>query len=209
MTTPFWRTRRHIVPPRAARGVRRVAQGSESAVRADQPRRRVVNKNQAKFEQVLLYVLNKVGDKPKVGETVLHKLLYFIDFDFYEKFEENLMGATYIKNEFGPTANDLADAARRMAQRGEIKVEEVACFDYRQKRYRALKLSDLSALSAQEREHIDGVLARFADKTATELSAYSHGDVPWVASADGEPISYELVFYRDHPYTTRTYDDEL
>ena len=35
--------------------------------------------------------------------TVLYKLLYFIDFDYYEKFEEQLVGATYIKNHFGPT----------------------------------------------------------------------------------------------------------
>ncbi len=46
----------------------------------------------------LLYVLNKVGCKYNVGETVLYKLLYFIDFDFYEKYEEQLIGATYVKN---------------------------------------------------------------------------------------------------------------
>ena len=50
------------------------------------------------FRQVILYVLNKVGNEPNVGEKVLHKLLYFIDFDYYEKFEENLMGETYIRN---------------------------------------------------------------------------------------------------------------
>ena len=34
--------------------------------------------------------------------TVLYKLLYFIDFDYYEKFEEQLVGATYIKNHLDP-----------------------------------------------------------------------------------------------------------
>lgn len=53
---------------------------------------RVTEKNLDRFKQVLLYVLNKVGGKPNVGETVLHKLLYFIDFDYYEKVEENLTG---------------------------------------------------------------------------------------------------------------------
>ncbi|HED37805.1 MAG TPA: helix-turn-helix domain-containing protein, partial [Ignavibacteria bacterium] len=65
---------------------------------------RVTEKNLEKFKQVLLYILNKVGGKPNIGETVLHKLLYFIDFDYYEKFEESLMGATYIKNHHGPTS---------------------------------------------------------------------------------------------------------
>ena len=68
---------------------------------------RVTHKNLETFRQVLLYLLNKVGGKPNVGETVLHKLLYFIDFDYYEKYEENLMGATYIKNHHGPTSVEL------------------------------------------------------------------------------------------------------
>jgi len=53
-----------------------------------------------KFLQVLLYILNKVGGKPNVGMTVLYKLLYFIDFDYYEKYKEQLMGLTYIKNHY-------------------------------------------------------------------------------------------------------------
>ncbi|MCX6717225.1 MAG: helix-turn-helix transcriptional regulator, partial [Candidatus Taylorbacteria bacterium] len=50
----------------------------------------VPQKNLEKFKEVLLYILSRVGGKPNVGETVLYKLLYFIDFDFYEKFEEQL-----------------------------------------------------------------------------------------------------------------------
>src|SRR3989344_770525 len=38
-----------------------------------------------KFKQVLLYILSKVGGKPNIGQTVLYKLLYFVDFDYYEK----------------------------------------------------------------------------------------------------------------------------
>jgi len=58
----------------------------------------IPQKNLEKFKEVLLYVLSKVGGKPNVGEAVVYKLLYFIDFDFYEKFEEQLIGATYIKS---------------------------------------------------------------------------------------------------------------
>jgi transcriptional regulator with XRE-family HTH domain len=62
----------------------------------------VPQKNVEKFKEVLLYILNKVGSKPNIGETVTYKLLYFIDFNFYEKYEEQLIGATYIKNTYGP-----------------------------------------------------------------------------------------------------------
>jgi len=69
-----------------------------------QVRINVPQKNLEKFKEVLLYILNKVGSKPNIGETVIYKLLYFIDFDFYEKYEEQLIGATYIKNRYVPTA---------------------------------------------------------------------------------------------------------
>ena len=35
-----------------------------------------------KFENVLLYILEKCAGKPNVGETVLYKLLYFSDFNY-------------------------------------------------------------------------------------------------------------------------------
>ena len=54
----------------------------------------VPQKNVEKFKEILLYILNKVGSKSNVGETVIYKLLYFIDFDYYEKYEEQLIGAT-------------------------------------------------------------------------------------------------------------------
>lgn len=82
---------------------------------------RITEKNLDKFKQVLLYILNKVGGKPNVGETVLHKLLYFIDFDYYEEFEENLIGATYIKNYHGPTPVEFSKVIEEMQKAGEIK----------------------------------------------------------------------------------------
>ena len=53
----------------------------------------VPRKNLKKFKEALLYILGKVGAKPNVGETVLYNLLYFIDFNYYEKYEEQLIGA--------------------------------------------------------------------------------------------------------------------
>ena len=50
-----------------------------------------------KFKQVLLYILNKCGQKPNVGKTVLNKLLYFADFNYYEKYFESITGVEYVK----------------------------------------------------------------------------------------------------------------
>ncbi len=170
---------------------------------------RVTRKNIDKFKQVLLYVLNKVGGKPNVGETVLQKLLYFIDFDYYEKFEESLMGATYIKNHHGPTSIELGAIVKEMQKDGELEVVKSQYFKYQQKKYLARKRPNLEILSAREIEHIDDVLARLADKNAGEIEKYSHEDIPWKSAQDGQQLSYESVFYRDERYSVRNYDDEL
>lgn len=170
---------------------------------------RVMRKNLEKFKQVLLYIFGKVGGKPNVGETVINKLLYFIDFDYYEKFEENLMGATYIKNHHGPTPVELQTIIGEMQKNKEIEEVKSQYFTRLQKKYLPLKRADLSLLSGREIDHIDDVLARLSDKNASEISDYSHGDVPWLTSKDGEVISYESVFYRNDPYSVKNYDDEL
>jgi transcriptional regulator with XRE-family HTH domain len=170
---------------------------------------RITKKDLDKFKQVLLYILNKVGGKPNIGETVLHKLLYFIDFDYYEKFEENLMGATYIKNHHGPTSVELNTIIQEMQDEGDIEAVNSQYFKYSQKKYLPLKSPNLKNLSAREIEHIDNVLARLSDKNAIEIEKYSHEDIPWKSAREGKPISYESVFYRDEKYSVRNYDDEL
>lgn len=170
---------------------------------------RVTEKNLEKFKQVILYVLGKVGSKPNVGETVLHKLFYFIDFDYYEKYEENIMGATYIKNHHGPTSIELGSIIENMQKSGELEAVQSKYFKYEQKKYLPHKRPNLDILSAREIEHIENVLARLSDKNAKEIENYSHEDIPWKSAQDGEPLSYESVFYRDERYSVRNYNDEI
>lgn len=168
----------------------------------------VPQKNLEKFKEVLLYVLSKVGGKPNVGETVLYKLLYFIDFDYYEKYEEQLLGATYMKNHYGPTPIEFKDIVEEMIKRGEIVRVASKYFNYPQQKYLPVKDPDLTKLKdARELQHIDEVLARLGDKNATELSDYSHEDVPWIVAEENKPLDYEAVFYRTPKTSVRNYDD--
>ena len=167
----------------------------------------VPQKNVEKFKEVLLYILSKVGGKPNVGETVLYKLLYFIDFDFYEKFEEQLIGATYIKNHFGPTPLEFKAIVDDMIEKKELMKIDGKYFNHSQKKYLAVREPDLTKLKdARELHHIDEVLARLADKNATELSDYSHEDIPWIITEENKPIDYESVFYRTPKTSLRNYD---
>ena len=169
----------------------------------------VPQKNLEKFKEVFLYILNKVGSKPNIGETVIYKLLYFIDFNFYEKYEEQLIGAAYLKNRFGPTPVEFKKIVDRMIEAKEITKVENKHFQYPQKKYLPLRKPDLSKIRANELEVIDTVLARLSDMNAAEISNYSHGDVPWLTAENGKIIEYESVFYRVSPYSVREYDEDV
>jgi len=179
--------------------------GKEYKSPKPQMRISVPQKNLQKFKEVLLYILNKVGSKPNIGETVIYKLLYFIDFDFYEKYEEQLIGATYMKNQYGPTPIEFAKIIDLMINKGEIEKVKSDYFNYPQTKYLPRNKPDLTKLKANEIEVIDDVLNRLSDMNASQISDYSHGDVPWLTTNEGEVIEYESVFYRTPPYSVRSY----
>lgn len=163
----------------------------------------VPRKNIKKFKEVLLYILNRVGSKPNIGETVLYKLLYFIDFDFYEIYEEQLIGATYIKNRHGPTPVEFKKIVERMIKEEELFKVKDRYFNYPRTKYLPLRFPDLSVLKAHEIKVIDKVLSRLSDLNASQISEHSHNDVPWLTTEDREIIAYESVFYRTSRYSQR------
>jgi len=169
----------------------------------------VPQKNLRKFREVLLYILNKVGSKPNIGETVVYKLLYFMDFDFYEKYEEQLIGATYIKNNFGPTPVEFKKIVDRMIRDKEIEKVKSDYFTFPQTKYLPLRKPNLTELKASEVQLIDDVLCRLSDMNATQISDYSHNDVPWLTTKNGQRIEYESVFYRTPPYSVREYAEDI
>ncbi len=194
-------------PPRLKVSIRKPIKNTsseQSNIRISIPQERV-----DKFKEVLLYILNKIGAKPNVGETVLYKLLYFIDFDYYEKYEEQLIGGTYIKNHHGPTPVMFKKVVDQMIAAGDVEQVKSKYFQYDQRKYLPRRESNLKVFSAQEIKLIDDVLQRLGNKTARELSDYSHQDVPWMVRQLGEAIHYESVFYRSDKYSVKEFEDEL
>lgn len=168
--------------------------------------REIPQENVAKFKEVLLYILGKVGSRPNIGQTALYKLLYFIDFDYYEKFEEQLVGATYMKNTYGPTPISFAKIVKQMEREGALVEVKSKYFDHDQTKYIPAKEADVSGLSGQELKHIDDELERLAHLSARQLSELSHKDTPWLVAKDKEVLDYEYVFYRPEDTSVREYE---
>ncbi len=163
-----------------------------------------------KFKEILLYILKKVGGKPNVGMTVIYKLLYFIDFDYYEKYEQQLMGLIYFKNHHGPTPPLFEYVVNELIKDKKIEKIKSSFYEYPQTKYLINPETkiDLSILNGQEQEHIDWELQRLSDMTASDLSELSHKDVPWISAKQSEQLDYEGVFYRDSNTSVRIYKQD-
>ncbi len=179
---------------------------SEKEISGDIEIREVPKENTKKFKEVLLYILGKIGGRPNIGQTVLYKLLYFIDFDYYEKFEESLIGATYIKNTYGPTPVSFAKIVRQMEAEHSLVEVKNKYFEKDQTKYLPAREPDVSVLSGQELRHIDEELERLAHKNARQLSELSHIDTPWRVAKDKGVLDYEYVFYRPEETSVREYE---
>lgn len=181
----------------------------EKKIKKEEERISVPTLQVNKFKNVLLYILERCAGKPNVGETVLYKLLYFSDFNYYELYEEHLTGAKYRKLPYGPVPQQLDAIINQMMNDGQLQRIKTAYRSYPQTRYLPLVKADLTQLMASETEVIDKVIEQMSDWSATAISNYSHHDLPWEVTDEGQDIHYELAFYREQPYSVRNYGGEM
>lgn len=167
--------------------------------------------NPDKLKNIVLYILNKCGGKPNVGETVLYKLLYFSDFDSFEIIGEPITGMNYVKLQYGPVPQsceyDLV--IKEMAKKNELKIISQNYYGMPQKRYIALADYDINIFKPQELEIIDSAVDRFSDMSAVQIEDCVHGDTPWKESEDKDIINYDLVFCRTPKFSRRNYNWQM
>jgi len=164
--------------------------------------------NKDKFKQVLLYILEKCGAKPNVGETVVYKLLYFIDTNFYELYEEYLTGESYRKIDHGPAPCHFSKIIDEMIESEEVKKVVTEYYGMLQKKYIPQIKPNLSKLNGKEIEVMDFVIERLSSMNARSIEDYSHCDIPCDTADDREIIDFETVFYRAPAYSVREYLEE-
>lgn len=167
----------------------------------------LLNPTQEKLlRNLLLYIFKQTADSP-VGLTSLHKLLYFIDFDYYEINEEHLLGLTYHKKQFGPMLECLDGFLAAMAGEGAISSCKRRIISYTQTEWRHQEEPDISVFDNKQLEHINWEIGRLAHMSAADISNFSHSDTPWMVAEKGETLDYELVFYRDDEHLVGENED--
>jgi len=155
------------------------------------------------FKRILLYILNKVWDKPNIWKTVVYKLLYFSEFNHYEKYWETLLWIDFIKWPRWPVPKDADKIFEKMITDHQLE-QITTLFKWYEQHRLVSKLKDINLedLSYSQVMIIDDVLEKLGNKTATEISDYSHWDTPYTATENiWDTISKGLVFYRSPVYS--------
>jgi len=165
--------------------------------------------NKEKFKEVLHYIIDVCGKQDNIGKTVLYKLLYFSDFNFYELFEHKLTGEIYTKLPRGPGPKHFESTIEELKKEHKIK-HTIKHYDHHahQNRYISLKKPHTELLTNNEKQVIDNVLKKCSQMSSTQISNYSHEDLPWQATDLYTPIDYELVFYRTPEFSVRDYGED-
>jgi len=176
----------------------------------EQPERKghhggMINYDNTKFKELLLYVSERSVGDPHFGKTKLNKILYYIDFQSYGMSGEPVSGAHYVRRPYGPVPREIVRARRELEETGAARVEAAVRFGYPQGRLVAQRPADTSVFSKSEMELIDDVLRALRGMSAVEVSELSHREPGWRVAKDGEQIPYCTVFLSSRSVT----DDDL
>lgn len=150
-----------------------------------------------KFKMTLHYIINKCGFRNTVGRTVLHKLLYFSDFNYFEKYNESITNETYTKKERGPVPIHFEEAIAELIEENKVRPgkRRLPCGKV-MNRYFSLKEPEID-LSENELAVINKVIKDISHLNGKQIGEYSLTDAPVKQTEDNEIIEYELAYSRD------------
>ncbi len=154
-----------------------------------------------KAEAAYLYIVKHEQQNPNFGKTLFYKMLYFSDFDHYERFEKSITGSDYRKIENGPAPCIFDKIVASLKEKGYVKQFSNNVGGMRQIRYMLLKEPEFSGLASDEFNQLKMSMKKLEGMTAKQVSSYSHEDMPYKSTKMKDLIDYELVFYRNPQYS--------
>lgn len=153
--------------------------------------------NKKKYQQAILYFCWKLGKEIR-GKKKLAKLLYYLDFDYYEKYQKHFTGETYKKFPMGPFPVFLEKITDEMFKKKQIVIKKISEWDgYNPTEvYQILNKPDISIFSNEEKKMLDRIIKKYGCLNGKELENLTHCEAPYIGTEEKEEIPYELSFYR-------------
>ncbi|MFA5000780.1 MAG: Panacea domain-containing protein [Candidatus Paceibacterota bacterium] len=150
-----------------------------------------------KYKNVILYFADRIQNGT-LGKLKMMKLLYYLDFDFFEKHGRSITGDEYLRFENGPVPRMAEKLLKEMnGQEIKITAKKVGVGLNDQQHIQALRAYDLNVFSREELVMLEEVADKWEKFSGSEMKSATHGEAPWIATKPNEVIDYNLVYYRN------------
>jgi len=154
--------------------------------------------NKKKYQNAILYLCQKLGGEIR-GKKKLAKLLYFADFDFYEKYQKAITGDIYNAYPKGPLPSKLGEITLAMEKGKSLKISSVKEWgdDYTPTEvYKCIENPDVSVFDKNEIKILDRVVRLYGGLNGEQLANLTHSEAPYTATELYKEIPYEFTYYR-------------
>ncbi len=157
----------------------------------------MVKINQKKYKNAVLFFAKKIQNGT-LGKLKMMKLLYFLDFDFFEKFGRSITGDEYLRFENGPVPR-MGEKFLKEMNGKEIKItrRKVGEGYNDQMHIEALADFDVNVFEKEELLMLEEIASKWEKFTGSEMKNASHGEAPWIATKPDDVIDYNLALYRN------------
>ena len=155
-----------------------------------------------KYVDLIMYIICKYCNNPSFGKTVLCSLLYFIDFNYYENYNELLTNETYIKSKKGIKPKHFSEVSEDLIARKQIYLKKEPYYNRTIHRY-LLTTIPINQFKSKELEIIDLSIKKLYNENATSITNYAKKDPPINIANFGEEINSKHVFSRNSEYSVK------
>ena len=142
-----------------------------------------------KMHQMIVYLLDNVKSAYK---TAINKYLWYMDFLSFKEYSVSISGSIYVHLPYGPVPDNYDIILDLMLSKMIDKEEVVFKEDIVGERFVSKSKPDLSDFEKEELKVMNRVINHFRHFNATQLSKYSHKEKAYLATENGEKISYDL-----------------
>jgi uncharacterized phage-associated protein len=152
--------------------------------------------NEEKYRNAILYFAKHIGPAT-LGKVKLMKLLYYLDFDHFEKYGVLVMGDTYIALPMGPKPQTAERILAQMEHDGLLEIRLVDLgLEHPKTEYVPLASYDIHVFTPDEAEILMSVAEKWQQHSQQEMIHATHGDPPWIFTEQKAVIDPRLVHLR-------------
>ncbi|MEK7187189.1 MAG: type II toxin-antitoxin system antitoxin SocA domain-containing protein [Patescibacteria group bacterium] len=153
--------------------------------------------NEKKYKNAILFFAQKIQNGT-LGKLKLMKLLYFLDFDFFEKYGDSVTNDEYLRFEHGPIPR-MAEKIIKEMDGKEIKIvrKKIKEGMNDQQHIEALKDFDVNVFTKEELLMLEEIASKWERFSGSEMKAATHGEAPWIGTQPNGVIDYNLAYYRN------------